>query len=175
MRITIACKTHATAPLNALEPIQGMLKELSEENFVKLKHQIMNQGFSAPFFVWKDKQKLKILDGTQRYRVLSVLQEEGYHIPELPYVEIQADSEQEASQKLLSFVSQYGKTTTEGLYEFINKFEIPKDFLENLAIPELNLEIFTKGFLEDNNSSNLDEEPLKIKNQCPNCGHILDG
>jgi len=170
MKIKISCKSHALAPLKSFVPIQGNLKDLSTENFNKLKNQIVNHGFSAPFFVWNDAGTLKLLDGHQRLRVLKMLQEEGYEVPELPYAEIDAKSESEAAQKLLSFVSQYGKTTNEGLYEFINTFEIPS--LDDFSIPELSLERFQEGYLEmaeeKQKGEIIEKETSQI--ECPNCG-----
>ena len=168
-QVKITCKTHATAPLEKFKPMQGNLKELSTENFDKLKRQILKHGFSAPFFIWVDKGIFKITDGHQRLRVLKILAEEGYTIPELPYVEIEAKNESEAAQKLLSFVSQYGKTTNEGLYEFINNFEIPE--LKDFEIPELSLDKFQEGYIdlaEEKEKGEVLEKDSDII-ECPSC------
>jgi hypothetical protein len=166
--LKITCKGYATIELDKIITIQGQLKELSDENFNKLKNQILKQGFAAPFFLWSDNGKMKCLDGTQRYRVLTVLREEGYTIPPLPYVEIEAANEKQAAEKLLSFVSQYGKTTNDGLYEFMHEFELDKDVFNNLEIPELNLEAFNEGYVEDEPKES--QPPAEKITQCPTCG-----
>jgi hypothetical protein len=105
--------------------------------------------------------------------VLTVLREEGYIIPPLPYVEIEAKNEKEAAEKLLSFVSQYGKTTTDGLYEFMSQFEIDQAFLSDLEIPELNMNSFVDGYLEESKPKE-DSPPSEKVTQCPNCGEQFD-
>jgi len=167
--LKITCKGYATIELDKIHPMQGQLKELSEQNFQKLKNQILKHGFSAPFFIWQNADGVKMItDGHQRYRVLTVLREEGYTIPPLPYVEIEAKNEKEAAEKLLSFVSQYGKTTNDGLYEFMHEFELDKDVFNNLEIPELNLEAFTEGYVEDEPKES--QPPAEKITQCPTCG-----
>jgi len=84
--------------LAELHPFQGSLKDLSKENYNKLRKQILG-GFKAPLFVWLDPSTNKYMleDGHQRYRVLTELKNvEKYEIPKLPCVVIHADSEHEA-------------------------------------------------------------------------------
>lgn len=106
-----------------LKPLQGNLKELSEDNFKKIAKSFKDQGFIAPVFVWKQEDKLYLLDGHQRHRTLvqgkyEIKQRDGEVNTHIPYVEIEAETEQEAKQKLLSISSQYGKVTKEGFDEF---------------------------------------------------------
>jgi len=84
--IEIKCESNNYAPLDAFNELQGNLKDLNELNFNKLKLSILNYGFVAPLFVWKDnKNKLWILDAHQRCRVLKHLRDvDGYDIPNLP-------------------------------------------------------------------------------------------
>jgi hypothetical protein len=171
MKLNIACKGSGEAHFEDFKIIQGSLKELSTENFDKLKKQIITLGFSAPIFVWKPEKsnKLHVVDGTQRLRVLSVLKEEGYEIPPIPYAEIEAKDEREAAEKLLAFVSQYGKTTTDGLYEFINNFDIDPAFLNDLSIPDFSMDAFNKGYVADEAEAP-EESALKDERKCPHCG-----
>jgi len=173
-KIKVTCKTHAVAALSKFIPMQGNLKEISPENLKKLKNQIIKHGFSAPFFVWINEGALNILDGHQRLRALESLVIDGYAMPELPYVEIEAKTAKVAAEKLLSFVSQYGKTTMDGLFDFISKFELDKFELDDLVIDELNLDQFADKIIDE---SEFEPEPKEEEEekQCPNCGHILNG
>lgn len=143
--IRIACQGSRMAKLDDLELIQGDLKELSAENYGKLRRRIEQKGFDAPLFVWEN----KILDGTQRYRVLNKMVEDGWVLPknQVPVCDIEAASLEEAKDRLLGYVSQYGKLTEEGLYEFLSGMEMPD--LETVDFPDFDLEEFKAGFLED--------------------------
>ena len=103
--------------MDSLGVIQGDLKELTEENYAKLRGRIETKGFDAPLFVWQN----AILDGTQRYRVLHRMLADGWELPDhmVPVCDIEAASLEEAKERLLGYVSQYGTVTDEGLYEFL--------------------------------------------------------
>ncbi len=136
--IRIACKGSRMAKLDSLEIIQGDLKELSEENYAKLRKRIVTKGFDAPLFVWED----KILDGTQRVRVLRKMTSDGWVLSkgEVPVCDIEAANLEEAKDRLLGYVSQYGKLTDAGLQEFLSTMEIPD--LDTLDLPDFNLDAF---------------------------------
>ena len=140
--VSIKCKGSRWAKLESLTVIQGDLKELSEENYAKLRNRIETHGFDAPIFVWKD----KILDGTQRYRVLGKMVEEGWTLPKgVPVCDIQAKNLSEAKERLLGYVSQFGKLTEDGLYEFLQGIEEPD--LATLDLPDFDWDGFEAGFL----------------------------
>jgi hypothetical protein len=143
--IRLACQGSRLAPLGALEVIQGDLKELSEENAAKLRWRIEHLGFDAPLFVWQD----KILDGTQRVRILHEMLADGWHLPEgmVPVCDIEAATLAEARERLLGYVSQYGTVTDEGLYEFLST--MPDPHLASLDLPGFNLDAFRVGWLQD--------------------------
>ena len=82
MEVKINCAIHTTAPLVTLKPIQGNLKDLTDENFERLKAEILDEGFIAPFFIWvKDGEKW-LLDGHQRQRALLKMKEQGIKMPD---------------------------------------------------------------------------------------------
>lgn len=147
MEIKIACETKLYLPLENLKPFQGSLKD--HGNKEKLKKQILDQGFAAPIFVWKNDGKYYILDGHGRCSALQDLKSTGYKIPDLPCVEIHAKTKREAKKKLLSYVSQFGKVTGAGLYEFINEAELTLEELDDFEIPEINLEDFKEEFFPE--------------------------
>lgn len=173
----IAFKKTEYIELDKLCEFQGELKELTKENYNKLYKQIKKK-FTMPFTVWQDKKgKIHMLDGHQRKRVLNEMKNQGEDIPDkFPCNFIEADSEKEAKEILLSFVSQYGKVTDEGLYQFSIENDFEPDFLkENFEFPGLNLDLFCEGYFNDL----IEEEPkekevdenIETKNQCPKCGY----
>ena len=109
-KIDIKCEGSDALPLDKLTELQGSLKTLSSDNFKKLKHSILRNGFTAPFFVWKDPASFNnyLLDGHQRYTVLTALSS-TYEIPALPVCYIHADNVTDAKKKLLVITSQYGE------------------------------------------------------------------
>jgi hypothetical protein len=61
------------------------------------------------------------------------MQKDGYIIPPLPVVYIQAKDKKEAKQKLLRLNSQYGKMTKESVLEFAEDIELNFD---EIALPD---------------------------------------
>lgn len=147
--IKIQCETKLYLPIENLNEFQGELKTLSTVNFEKLKKQIIEQGFSSPFLVWKNNGTYFLLDGHQRKRVVTKLKEAGYKVPDLPCVEIFAKTKLEAKKKLLSYVSQFGKVESQGLYEFIIESEIPIEDMADFEIPEIDMTEFKAEFFAD--------------------------
>lgn len=134
--VRINLDTQTTLPLDWLEPLQGELKRISEKNKEKLKKSILKHGFSYPFFVWEDvkENKIYILDGHQRRIVLMEMKNDGYSIPQLPVVFIQAYDINDAKNKLLSVASQFGEFTESGVANFLQDFDFD---IETFDIPFL--------------------------------------
>jgi hypothetical protein len=130
-----------TADYRSLIPIQGNLKDLKEKNYKKLKKSFERYGFKIPFFVWIptlsesvmvdgedfeiEAGKMYLLDGHQRYRLLTT---EGCTPYELPYVLIEAENFLKAKEMILVISSQYGTMTREGLDLF--SFDIETIFFD---------------------------------------------
>jgi hypothetical protein len=176
--IRIACKGSMELELEELIPFQGNLKELSKENYNKLRKSILELGFSAPCFVWKHNRdgQWMILDSHQRVIVLTEMKRaEGYKIPKLPCVEIEADSEHEAKKKLLAITSNYGQITGEGLYEFASLNNIDLPTIEDFRFPEINMDAWKAEFFDGEILPGTEDEQGKLdekkKTQCPECGH----
>jgi len=133
--ITIKCKGSGTAPIEALKIIQGELKTLSEENKSKLRRRIETCGFDAPLFIWRH----HVLDGTQRLRVLQEMLDDGWTLPkgEVPICEIAAKNLTEAKERLLGYVSQYGKIEAEGFMQFTDGLDLD---LGTLDLPDFDLD-----------------------------------
>jgi len=121
--IEIKCQGAATLPLSDLLVFQGNLKKLSKKNLDKLKARIVQSGFCAPFFIWRYEGGNFILDGTQRRSALIALQADGYTVPDLPVVWIEAETEARAREIILSVSSQYGEWVDAELKEWIDAFD----------------------------------------------------
>ena len=127
-----------------LTPFQGNLKNLSKENYAKLKRTLETDGFRIPFFVWVNEGKNYLLDGHQRLRVIT---KEGWH-QEYPVIKITAYDIDDAKRTLLKITSQFGDITIEGLDEFMplwQSLDVSFDKLPNFDLNDAN---------EDPNNSN---------------------
>src|SRR3990167_4059292 len=138
MKIKIAdsLKKLPAIDYRTLEPLQKNLKDLSKENYLRLKKSLLDFGFIVPLVIWKNDGRNWVVDAHQRLRVLRSESVEPY---ELPYVEIEAQDEREAKKKLLVISSQYGHLTQEGLDEFA--FDLDDSWLkETVNFDALNFE-----------------------------------
>ncbi len=167
MEVKIACKGATTVSLDEMLDLQGDLKTLSEDDYVKLRNSITEFGFSFPEFYWEDTEGKKwTIDAHQRNRTLRKMRDEGWTIPPLPADPIFAKDKTEAKKKLLLQISRYGKLSDTGLADFVNEadssFAIDEisDFLE---FPELNFSPHEYAPMEKNPN---DEQEKMI---CPNC------
>ena len=55
--IEIKCTGTENININLLSDFQGNLKDLTKNKYNRLKKEIMERGFSYPFFVWKHDKK----------------------------------------------------------------------------------------------------------------------
>lgn len=134
--ISIKCETKDTLELAELTEMQGGLKNRTDIDFDKIKLSIIKYGFSFPLFVWKA-DKNYLLDGHGRFATLCKMQKDGYIIPPLPVVYIQAKDKKEAKQKLLRLNSQYGKMTKESVLEFAEDIDLNFD---EIALPDTTID-----------------------------------
>lgn len=149
--ISITCKTGELIEIAKLERFQGDLKEITPEAMDKLKASIVKYGFSFPIFVWQT----KILDGHQRLEAAKQLIKDGYMLKggKLPVVQIEADSDQEAAEKLLLINSRYAQITQAGFDAFVTDFDIDlSGFSGLLEIPEIDFEDITPDRIPDHSS-----------------------
>jgi hypothetical protein len=157
MQIEIKSTSAARVPFETLHDFQGDLKSLSDENYQKLRRQILSHGFASPINVWKDEDgKLNILDGHQRLKTVKRLADEGYEIPPLPINYVEASSRKEAKEILLAMTSSYGQMSYEGLNEYLKESEISLDEIEqSMVFPEIDFEEYKEQFdLNESDGSN---------------------
>lgn len=183
-------------PLESLNFFQGELKELSEIAFYQLRKEILETGFNFVYHVWKNlkDERWYILDGHQRTRVLTKMKnDEFFDVPDLPAVPVNGKTYKEAKRVILQGISQYGKVTDQGLYQFMHEAEIiPQDLVDSFDIPGINGEKFARGHFDSYEGKEVDvvahkrniearlKDTLEEKNErkevieCPDCGHLFD-
>jgi len=178
--IRIECQGAGLMPLEEMIEFQGDLKAMSEEAMQQLKNEMIENGFNSPIHIWKPVKGKKryILDGHQRCRALASLRDDGYKIPKsLPIDYIKAKDIKQAKHILLSRVSQYGKTTPGGLYEFMmdTNMEI-EEIKSSFTIPEIDIPKFEIDFLgmpkpkESQGSTEIDDKTYSnLMHTCPRC------
>ncbi len=145
-KIEIKCSAGAMLDIAKLSNFQGDLKEISPENLGKLKNRISRLGFDAPIFIWKGHNK--ILDGHQRLRALREMISDGYFLENnlVPINEIEAKNEKEAKERLLGYVSQFGKINGPGLYNFLEDIDDIGLLLDDLDLPDFDMDAFQNEF-----------------------------
>lgn len=149
MEIKIKCEGSGVLGVEELDGFQGDLKTITRENFAKLKKSIIDNGFLAPIFYWKDKELNYIIDGHQRAKALIELQSEGYKIPKIPVVQIKAKNRSEAKKALLYVVSQYGDISKKGATEFLIDFDA-SDVVKGLRLLKNDFYLFGQDKEEEN-------------------------
>lgn len=134
--------------LDEIEEFQGGLKSLGKTEYSKLKQSITEKGFVVPCFAWRNGSgKWKLLDGHQRVRVIRT---EGWTIDGgIPVVEIVAENERDAKEKLLAIVSRYGRVEGQGLYEFLDGTGIDLEEWTVPDLPDLDLDAWLDEFMRD--------------------------
>jgi len=121
-----------------LEPLQGELKKLTDENFNKLRQSILDKGFKLVLHVWKNAGVNYLIDGHQRAHVLKQLKKQGIDVPKIPCAIIEAENYSQAKETVLLAVSQYGKIDKDGFEEFISG----EDFnLDDFDFPDFDFEM----------------------------------
>ena len=154
--IPIRCKGNRYLKYSELVAFQGNLKEMSKENYQKLRSAILKHGWIAPIFVWNKKE---ILDGHGRMLVLTELLKEGYSIGDIPVVDVEAKTRKEAAEILLSINSHFQSITEQGLYEFMHDFELDLEGIKDFTLPDIDLSHFEASFFENKGLIDDDEVP----------------
>lgn len=137
--IKITCEAADSLPLAALTDFQGNLKRLPTKSRDKLLRSICAEGFMCPVFIWKREADNMLLDGHQRIKTLTYMQEKGWEAPDLPVVYIEAGDEKEARRKLLKITSQYGEFELDELNSWLA--DMDDDIQESIRLVDTELEI----------------------------------
>ena len=154
--------------IDSLHAFQGEAKDLSLENFEKLRRVLIKEGFSFSCHAWHDEGKDWLIDGHQRISVLRALKGEGYKIPKVSCTFISAKNGLEAKKLVLAAISQYGKLNKHGLEAFIGQDDI--DF-SDFDFPDFDFGHEEEEPQATDSSQELSSDDFdKFDNQCPKCG-----
>lgn len=137
--VDIRCKGTGTIPFQKIQKFQGELKRVTDTALMKLKASIMKNGFRIPIFMWNG----KCLDGHTRIMALESLQTDGWIVPPIPVVELEADNETDARKVLLLINSRYGKIREQGFYDFAADLDL-SDIVNEVMIPDVKIEVEEK-------------------------------
>ncbi|NLW47989.1 MAG: ParB N-terminal domain-containing protein [Firmicutes bacterium] len=122
--IKLACTTSDYLDLDQIVPFQGRFKLRTQKDIEILAGYILEQGFSCPFFIWDKDGEYLILDGHGRYLALDYLKTQGYSIPKLPVVIVEAEDEKDARLKVLELNNVNGVFSKEVLLDYAKALTI---------------------------------------------------
>ena len=165
--IQINCEAALVLDVSKITPFQGKLKSLSKVRYEQLKGLILSEGYIGAIHVWANKGKHYCIDGHQRIYTLQKMRKEGYTVPELPVVKVLASSHKKAKKAVLAMISQHGEVDKQGLYEFMEDSGLEVSELENIVIPDLDMEDFLEEYYlddeDDDGNENRDDVPASAK------------
>lgn len=173
-QIRIECQGADVIAIDNLTEFQGDLKELTKQNYEKFKDDILTLGFSSPIHVWKS-DKNYILDGHQRLKTLQTMRDEGFEIPQIPIVWVEAKDFKTAKKKVLSLTSQFGTMTEKGLKQFMESAKLDLDEVtKNFTFAEIDFKKFAENQFPDNkkNENDPDDVPTEAKEVYSKPGEI---
>jgi len=150
--VKINCTGAGTLNIDQLNPLQGALKILTDDNYAKFRAEIEKDGFIEPVSVWEDPKSAKIfiMNGHQRVDGLKRMREEGWKIPQIPVNMIEAKDMKEAKRKLLALASQYGIVSPQGLYDFAVEAGVTREEIATLYnFPDFDPDRFLKEYFPD--------------------------
>jgi hypothetical protein len=99
--IIVKCKAADRLPWGDILPLQGNLKSRTKAQIEKLCRRIIKRGWRFPMFIWKDKTQNYALDGHGRLLACAELEKQGYAIPPLPVLYVEAKDKNEAKELIL--------------------------------------------------------------------------
>ena len=169
---TITVDNRANLPSLPLEILRDQyesnaLKEKKNRDVGDLKHSILTLGFKVPLVIWVEGRY--IMDGAGRIMALSMLEYEGYEIPEIPYIPVNAKTKKEAKALTLAISSQFGEITEESAGDFmLDMDEIDLGFVN---LPGLNLHEIEIAPLKPKKEKGEKSKRGKtvLTHTCPNC------
>ncbi len=144
-----------TLPWKELHDFQGNFKRTNEEKLRKLTRSIIDHGIFVPKFVWFErgakKRKALILDGHQTKAALQLLEFDGWEVPPIPYVEVEAADRKDAAAKLLQLNSRYADVNPETTWfaELDFSADELRRLVDGISLPELDVEALLAGLRTD--------------------------
>jgi hypothetical protein len=142
------------------------LKQKKDRDIGDLKRSILSIGFTIPLFIWVEGKY--IADGAGRVQALELLEYEGYEIPDIPYVPLEANNRKEAKRLTLAISSKYGNITDESIGEFtldMNEIDLTYVNIEGFKLDEIE---WTPPKKKDPETQKVKGQ-TKLKHKCPKC------
>lgn len=186
--VEINCQAAEVAEIENLTEFQGDLKKLSDKNYNKFKSNILQYGIISPLHIWISEEHNSnfVLDGHQRIRTLARMRREGYVVPPIPVVFIQAKNMQDAKEQVVALSSQYGEASIDSFEKYIISYDLDiNKFKDFAAIPNIDIDKMIKNAeklaketlekvnnnVEESLASNDKLSASHLVHTCPNCGH----
>lgn len=132
--------------IDALTELQDDFKEYTQTR--RLADRIATAGFKYPAFVWHGDGATYVLDAHSRLRALRLLREDGWQIPPIPVVSIQAESLDAAKVEVLHLNSRYAEIQAESEFWKMLQAECDPIELETVTIPELEGEVDSRPMID---------------------------
>lgn len=153
--LQVTCRTQLAIELDNLNEIQGELKEMTIDRYKKFRRLVEKRGIWFALHVWKELivqngvslVKWWIIDGHGRKRMFHKMREEGWSIPPIPCVEIEAADLKTAKEAVLAASSSYQRPTSQGLREFLG--EEDPGLLDDFDLPDIDIPEFLQEFYGD--------------------------
>lgn len=162
-------KTEPTAWKSFRYIQQETFKDWSPEAKTKLKNSIAANNFTQPFYVWLDPSTGEVycLDGRHRTLILEELITEGVGVPDLlPATFIDCKDKKDAAGLVLTYSSVYAKIRTEGLFDFIELYDIDwSKFSDQVDLPGFDNTRFTGDMDKDFSSRNMELDINQFANE----------
>jgi len=133
--LTIKVKDCTTIPWELLKEYEFNNLKSETRDIQKLKKSIIKRGFCFPLYIWADHEY--VIDGNGRNKALRELEQEGYNIPALPIVEIEAKTKKEAKMRVLQANSDHGNIDRDSISQFSEDIDIMD--MDDINIPSFNL------------------------------------
>jgi hypothetical protein len=173
-RITNTVEDQPTLPWATIKEFTfNNLKSEKGREVGKLKKSILDNGFTVPLILWRNKKDTYVIDGTGRKLALEMLEYEGHPIDDLPVVYVKAKNLTEAKKKVLAVSSSYGDVTEDSW----------RDFTSDLDLDDIDLGfVELDGFDPDSLLTDLPEPTekkakkgkTKFIKTCPHCGEDIE-
>ena len=139
--VRVTCSGTEMVDIDDLTPFQGKFKKLAKGDYEKLRAQIIAVGVTAAATVWKDGDKLYLLDGHQRRETLSRMKIEGFDVPPIPVNFADCRTKAEAKIKVLALASTYGSVDPDGLIDFAKEAGLDmRAIADSFRFPDIDLE-----------------------------------
>lgn len=128
--------------LAELNAFQEDIKVLTDENYARMKEEILADGFSFSPHVFLDGEgRAWLLDGHQRRTCLLRMEGEGYAVPSIPCMEVEAESLEHARRLVLAAASQYGTFKIKKLVDFTKRLGLePAKTIDRFVLPVIGFE-----------------------------------